>query len=215
MNGKFESIQWVRAILLTLLSLVAAISVALFIVINVSPFFITLPPHLLGLSPHELMADYVRVIKYIQLPGQELLRLKYLPIATSAIHHFRDVKNLILLNEVVMIITIPLLILGLRKQKRQNQLWRLILPFQMLFILLFFVGFVGLTNFDTLFIRFHYLFFNNMDWVFNPQTTPIILLMPESFFTLLFGLWLVITLLGLVIVWGWVKLMLRLFLNKA
>lgn len=215
MNGRFEFIQWGRAILLTLLSLVVAISIALFIVINISPFFITIPKQLLGLSAAELMADYGNVIKYIQLPTQRVFKLRYLPIDPSAVHHFKDVKRLILLNEAVMLASIPLLVCGLKKQKRQNQLWRLILPFQMLFILLLFSGFMGITNFNAFFIKFHYLFFSNMDWLFDPRTTPIILLMPEKFFTVLFGLWLGFTLIILLLIWGWIKLMLRIFFNKA
>ncbi|MRI04250.1 TIGR01906 family membrane protein [Lactobacillus reuteri] len=215
MNGKFEFIQWGRAILLTLLSLVVAISIALFIVVNISPFFITIPKHLLGLSASELIADYGSVIKYIQLPTQRVLELRYLPIASSAVHHFEDVRHLILLNEAVMVVSLPLLVFGLKKQKRQNQLWRLILPFQMLFILLLFSGFMGITNFDVLFIKFHYLFFSNMDWLFDPRTTPIILLMPENFFTVLFGLWLGFILIILLLIWGWIKLMLSIFFNKT
>lgn len=215
MNGKFEFIQWGRAILLTLLSLVVAISIALFIVVNISPFFITIPKHLLGLSASELIADYGSVIKYIQLPTQRVLELRYLPIAPSAVHHFEDVRHLILLNEAVMVGSLPLLVFGLKKQKRQNQLWRLILPFQMLFILLLFSGFMGITNFDVLFIKFHYLFFSNMDWLFDPRTTPIILLMPEKFFTVLFGLWLGFILIILLLIWGWIKLMLSIFFNKT
>lgn len=114
-----------------------------------------------------------------------------------------------------MLASIPLLVCGLKKQKRQNQLWRLILPFQMLFILLLFSGFMGITNFNAFFIKFHYLFFSNMDWLFDPRTTPIILLMPEKFFTVLFGLWLGFTLIILLLIWGWIKLMLRIFFNKA
>ncbi|MBB1095166.1 TIGR01906 family membrane protein [Limosilactobacillus agrestis] len=215
MNGKFEFVQWGRAILLTLLSLVVAISIALFVVINISPFFITIPKHLLGLSASELISDYWRVIKYIQLPTQQILKLRYLPIAPSALQHFKDVKHLILLNEAVMVFTIPMLVYEFKKQKRQNQLWRLILPFQVLFILLFFSGFIGVINFSEFFIKFHYLFFNNMDWLFEPQTTPIILLMPEKFFTVLFELWLGLTLIILLLIWGWLKLMLRIFFNKT
>lgn len=214
-NGKFELIQWGRAILLTLLSLVVATSIALFIVINISPFFVTIPKHLLGLSPSELMSDYERVIKYIQFPTQLVLELKYLPIASSALSHFKDVKHLILLNEVVMMFTVPLLVYGLKKQKRQNQLWRMILPFQMLFILLLFSGFMGITNFNVFFIKFHYLFFNNKDWLFDPRTTPIILLMPEKFFMVLFGLWIGCMLVILFLIWGWIKFTLRIFFNKA
>ncbi|MCD7124533.1 TIGR01906 family membrane protein [Limosilactobacillus caviae] len=215
MNGKYELVQWTRAILLILLSLITAVSIALFIVVNISPLFLTFPHNSMGVSPHKLRLDYLRVIKYLQLPWINTLKLNYLPIARSATHHFADVKQLIVANEVIIIGAVPLLIYGLKKQKRQNQLWRLLLPFQVLFILLVFSGFMGITNFDAYFIKFHHLFFNNMDWVFNPRTSPIILLMPESFFTLLFSLWLLITLSILLIIWGWIKWELRIFFSKT
>lgn len=63
------------------------------------------------------MADYGNVIKYIQLPTQRVFKLRYLPIDPSAVHHFKDVKRLILLNEAVMLASIPLLVCGLKKQK--------------------------------------------------------------------------------------------------
>ncbi|MBB1079832.1 TIGR01906 family membrane protein [Limosilactobacillus sp. STM2_1] len=215
MNGKYEVIEQGKAILLALLSLVIAISIAFFIVINMSPLFVTIPNHLLGLSRPALLADYSRIIAYLQLPGIQPLRLKYVPITGTAIDHFKDVKRLVLFNELLIVTIGPLLFYMFKLQKRQNQLWRLILPFQMLFILLVFGGFVGLTNFSSYFIEFHYLFFSNMDWVFNPAADPIIELMPESFFELLFSLWLVIALLIFLLIWGWVKLTLRAFFNKS
>lgn len=215
MNGKYEVIEQGKAILLTLLSLVASISIALFIVINISPLFVTVPNHLLGLSHQAILSDYSRIITYLQFPGNHLLELKYIPITGSAVNHFKDVKRLVLLNELLIFITGPSLVYLLKIQKRQNQLWRLILPFQMLFILLIFGGFVGLTNFNSYFIKFHYLVFSNMDWVFNPTTNPVIQLMPESFFELLFGLWFIIVLVILLLIWGWIKLTLRIFFNKS
>lgn len=214
MNGKYELIEAGRAILVTLLSLVVAISVALFMIINISPLLITRPGHLLGLSSHQLIVDYLQVIKYLQIPGITL-QLHYLPITASAISHFGDVKLWILINEAVMIMAGPLLIQMLRKQKRQNQLWRLILPFQMMFILLIFTTFMGITDFNRSFIKFHYLLFNNMDWVFNPHTNPIILLMPERFFELLFCLWMLTVLVILLLIWGWLKWTLRTFLRQS
>lgn len=215
MNGKYEVIEQGKAILLTLLSLVASISIALFIVINISPLFVTVPKHLLGLSHQTILSDYSRIITYLQFPGNHLLELKYIPITRSAVNHFKDVKRLILLNELLIFITGPSLVYLLKIQTRQNQLWRLILPFQMLFILLIFGGFVGLTNFNSCFIKFHYLVFSNMDWVFNPTTNPVIQLMPESFFELLFGLWFIIVLVILLLIWGWIKLTLSIFFNKS
>lgn len=214
MNGKYELLARVKAGAITILSLIVAISIALLIIINVSPLLITFPSQL-GLTNAAILKDYGRIIAYLQLPSIQQLQLASLPISPTALHHFRDVKRLFLLNEGIMLIATPLLIWELRRQKRQNQLWRLILPFQMMFILLVFGSFMAWTNFDSYFIQFHYLFFNNMDWVFEPQIDPIILLMPASFFNRLFVWWVIVAgcLLGLV--WVWLKWSLRVFFRKS
>lgn len=213
MNGKYELVEWIRAILLTIMCLIVTIGIALFIVVNLSQFFITFPTSLLKLGRANLLSDYRRVIYYLQLPCATL-RLQYLPITESALRHFEDVKRLVLVAEFIVILLAPTLVMLLIKQKRQNQLWRMILPFQVMFILLLFSGFMGMTNFDTYFIQAHYLLFNNMDWVFNPQDNPIILLMPQEFFELLFGLWIGISLILLLLILGWIKIELHLFLRK-
>ena len=53
----------------------------------------------------------------------------------------------------------------------------------------------GLTaiDFERTFISFHYLLFSDNKWIFNPQTDPIIMGMPPTFFLKLFSIWLAIT----------------------
>ncbi len=51
--------------------------------------------------------------------------------------------------------------------------------------------------FNTLFIKFHELFFNNDAWIFDPKKDPIILALPEEFFMVCFIVVFSILLLGL------------------
>lgn len=215
MNGNYNNlIESIRAVLTTIICFVAAVSIALFIVVNVSPLFITVSTRTLGCTAGQIYSDYRQIIMYLQLPWVTDLRLHYIPITTSAIHHFNDVRQLFLINELLMPVMALLALRELRREKRQAQLWRLNLPFQMLFILILFGGFILFTNFDRSFIRFHYLVFSNMDWVFDPKTNPVILLMPQSFFSLLFTLVIVISTSLCLAVWLWTKLELRAFLTK-
>lgn len=206
MNGKYYNQIWsIRAIVTVIVCLLFAVSVALFIVLNSSIVFIHLPQSQLKISKENLQSDYWQIIKYLQLPWIEQLRLTYLPITKHALIHFREVKSLILVDELVAIISglsLPILLL---KVKQQNQLWRLILPFKLMIVVLIVVGFMGMTDFTNAFIQFHHLVFNNMNWVFNPKNDPVILLMPEQFFEVLFILWCGIAgvIFGLFYVWTW------------
>lgn len=215
MNGKYNDLcEWGRAVFVTVVCFIAAISIALFIVVNISPLFITIPQKALGLSSGEINGDYWRIIAFLQLPWSQQLKLHDIPITCSAIRHFGDVRRLFLVNELLMVVASFLSLKGLTREKRQAQLWRLNLPFQMVIFVILFGGFMLVTNFDVSFIQFHYLLFSNMDWVFSPQSNPIILLMPQSFFALLFLLVVIIAFTIVFLIWLWIKLSLRAFLRQ-
>ena len=42
-------------------------------------------------------------------------------------------------------------------------------------------------NFDSFFITFHHLLFNNSNWLFDPATDPIIDVLSEGFFAACFA----------------------------
>lgn len=209
MNGKYYNQIWsIRAIVAVTVCLLFAVSIALFIVLNCSIMFIHLPQGQLKISKGNLRSDYWQIIKYLQLPWIEHLRLTYIPITKSALAHFQEVRHLILTNELVIVISGLLLPKSLLKIKRQNQLWRLILPFKLMIIMLIVVVFMGMTDFTSAFIQFHHLVFNNMNWIFNPKNDPVILLMPEQFFEVLFILWCGIAgiIFSLFYIWTWWQL---------
>ena len=45
----------------------------------------------------------------------------------------------------------------------------------------------ALANFDTFFITFHKIIFNNNNWLFDPTTDPIINILTEDFFAACFA----------------------------
>lgn len=193
----------VKAILTVVVVTITLASIAFFITVNFSPLFIHYPLYL-GLQQRNTLQLYQRLLLYLQVPG-----IKYQPsvlLKTSAtITHFGDVKGYFLLNELVMLLGMISSVWILRYKKRRGQLWELLAPLKWLMMVLLILFTMGMVNFPTLFIRGHYLLFNNMDWVINPTKNPIILLMPVHFFTHLFILWGVILLVFLIIFWSYVS----------
>jgi uncharacterized membrane protein len=45
----------------------------------------------------------------------------------------------------------------------------------------------AVTNFDSFFVIFHHILFNNSDWLFDPNTDPIINVLTEGFFASCFA----------------------------
>lgn len=190
----------VRAILTVIVVTITLASIALFIIINISPFFIHYPVRL-GIPQSKIRQLYQQLLLYLQVPGihYQYSALLRTPLTAA---HFRDVKGYFMFNEVVMVVGIRCSYQLLENRKRRGQLWELLAPLQWLMMLLLVVFVMGVVDFPTLFIKGHYLLFNNMDWVISPANDPVILLMPVEFFTHLFYLWGMVLLIFLIIFWA-------------
>jgi len=105
-----------------------------------------------------------------------------LPSSESAISHFAEVKTIFnviyILGAISLIFTVSMFILRHREGSymylRTCAISAAVLP---VFVTLF-----SIISFDTLFVLFHKLMFNNDDWIFNPATDPIIDMLPENYF---------------------------------
>ena len=202
MNGQL--IKNVRAIVTVVLCVLAVIGIALFVTVNLSTLFIHLPSRSqLNLSPVAIRADYRRLLLYLQQPWPAHLCLHNIPLSPQAASHFRDVRHLMLASELIGLGSLVSAVWLLRKQKRQGQLWRVLLPLKWLVYLFVMVVWIPIINFSTNFICFHQLVFNNYNWVFVPDRDPIIILMPEQFFWQLFIAFVVIILVLLGLLWIW------------
>lgn len=105
-----------------------------------------------------------------------------LPSSASAISHFAEVKTIFniiyIAGAVSFIAAVTMFIFRHREGSfvylRTCAICAAVLPV--------FVSLFSLISFDTLFVLFHKLMFNNDDWIFDPATDPIIDMLPESFF---------------------------------
>ncbi len=217
MSGQLN--KQLRAIVTVILCVLTAIGVALFITVNLSPLFIHVSAAApLCLTRGQVQTDYWRLLAYLELPWVRHLQLQSIPITAQALIHFRDVRHLLLIGELVSGVSLVITIWLVHKQKRQGQLWRLLLPLKWSLYLIVMLAWLPLINFSADFVAMHRVLFTNHDWLFSPQRDPIILLMPEQFFWRLFMIWLVVALLLIGTLWGWLMFELglpKLRTNKA
>lgn len=217
MNGslKIQIIDAVRTILVLLLLVTAVAGLALFLTLLISPLLLRVPDHFLHLSKALVLRDYGHLLLYLILPWhQSPLTLAGIPMTDNAVAHFSDVRHLIIMTLWMTIVALIGAGLALRYEKRTWQLWKLSGPLKSLLALLIIVGLLAIADFDDFFIRFHYLAFSNMNWVFSATDNPIINLFPDTFFATLFGIWWLFTILFLALIQWCINRYLRRLIRK-
>lgn len=137
------------------------------------------------LSVMRVMHNYNQLLWYLIWPFKNKLKMDDLPTSADAAEHFADCKRLFLIAIVVFIVCIVMAIWSKRKKSsllELNRTWALIFLILPIAVLPF-----ALTNFDSFFIAFHHIFFSNSNWLFNPDTDPIIDVLTEGFFAACFA----------------------------
>jgi len=135
-----------------------------------------------GFSKEEIIKNYNYVINYLLTPKIQEFNLPSIPYSTVGQIHFKDVKNIFVSIDILLIISLVISTVGLWlsiKLKdfhflKQTATTLLVLPLTLM------VAFV--INFDKSFIIFHKIFFRNGNWQFDPEFDPIINILPQEFF---------------------------------
>lgn len=139
-------------------------------------------PENTGYSEEEIRENYDTLIDYNSVFYREELEFPTLTMSEEGRIHFVEVKRIFVFIQAVLL---PLSLLGsilgilsLKKQKpaylRLTSVLTLALPV--------ILGALIAMNWDQFFVLFHKLFFNNDYWIFDADTDPIILLLPDGFF---------------------------------
>ncbi|WP_246852585.1 TIGR01906 family membrane protein, partial [Acinetobacter baumannii] len=109
------------------------------------------------------------------------LQMSDFPVSESGAFHFYEVKRLFQLNYLVLFMTVVPSVIILYKGIKEKNLWLFIKPFTYLLLCLTTLVVFMSVAFDTFFVKFHGIFFNNDAWIFDPTTDPIIMALPQDY----------------------------------
>lgn len=142
-----------------------------------------------GLKEEVIRQAYDEVLDYCT-GKTDTFSAGLLPFSDSGASHFADVRNLFLLDLRVLALSLIALVLLLLFAR-----WRRLRPRRLLgrgpgfwgaaglggaFLI---IGGLAALDFDRAFVVFHALFFPGKDnWIFDWQTDPVILILPQDFF---------------------------------
>lgn len=139
-------------------------------------------PEKTGYPEEEIRENYDSLIDYNSVFYQGSLEFPTLTMSEEGRIHFVEVKRIFVFIQAVLLpLSLIGSILGILNQKKQKPVY-LRLTSVLTLALPAVLGALIAMNWDQFFILFHKLFFNNDYWIFDADTDPIILLLPDGFF---------------------------------
>lgn len=216
MNGKLinKTIDSIGAIITVICGMLTSLGVSFFSVLIFSGFFLNFTNEV-HISNKHILVDYYRLLEYLCSYSSGHLHFRFLPMSRTASEHFAEVRVLVHYGMVITIIAFGLFLVLFRAKKKRNQLWELIPLYQELMLMLIvFISLIAI-SFQDSFLWFHYHFFDDNYWIFNPKTDPIILVLNDNFFLKYFICW---TITMLLIFWGinvYTKYLIKLFIRTG
>ncbi len=132
-----------------------------------------------GYSRDVILENYNAVMDYLSPFNTEEFHLPSMAYSPTGAVHFEECKvifNAIYLWGAIGFVFVALLLLFYRDRftRRLAGILTLCLPLV--------AGGAMAVDFDTTFVIFHKLLFNNMNWIFDPRFDPIITVLPQEFF---------------------------------
>lgn len=135
-----------------------------------------------GMSRKEIEANYKAMIDYNNLGGPDTLVFPTLTMSEGGRIHFEDVRRVFYAMEYAAIITGIISLAGiLLMQKKKYISYRFWIGLLTL-ALPAAAGCYAALAWDSLFVTFHKLLFNNDYWLFDPATDPVINILPDGYF---------------------------------
>lgn len=175
--------NWVMA----LIYMMIIISVAVMVTLNFRPLYYWDIDNLnisdtTGMSKEEIKANYDELIDYNVLPQKADLKFPTLAMSESGRIHFVEVKRIFVAFECIGIAALVLGIAGTIWKRRKKEYGFLKIAGIITLVIPAVLGGFVAANWDKAFVTFHHIFFNNDYWIFNPDTDPIITILPDTFF---------------------------------
>ena len=135
-----------------------------------------------GLSEEEILSNYDALIDYNSIFYQGALHFPTLPMSKEGEIHFQEVKQIFDAIQILLIVTsLTFLPLAARAIRMKSCTFLLLIP-GITGIVAAAVLAGALIDWEGFFVAFHQLAFQNDYWLFDPETDPIINLLPDLYF---------------------------------
>lgn len=185
-NSKHKSFK-IMNILIGIVFTLFFISISVIIIINARPLYYNNIDRfelekISGLDKETIIENYDTLIDYCSPFYQGELRFPSLASSESGTSHFAETKVIFVSFYYIAAITGVLLLIIILHKKKQHDTSYLRTSAITIIVLPSIVGIATALNFEKTFLLFHKLAFRNNDWMFDPDTDPIINLLPEEFF---------------------------------
>ncbi len=136
-----------------------------------------------GYSEEIIRDNYDALIDYNLLwKGADELEFPDFPMSDEAAIHFKEVKRIFVALQILCPVTGVILLIFLCRKLAARDYGSLTLISILTFAVPIVLGVYAALNWETFFVQFHELFFQNDYWLFNPITDPVILILPDAFF---------------------------------
>ena len=135
------------------------------------------------MSEEEIKENYDTLISYNSVFYQGELDFPTLPMSREGRIHFQEVKQIFDCIQILLIISLLLFFPGATYSIVEKKKWAFLNLIPCITgIVLLFIIFQALMDWDGFFTTFHHLLFQNDYWLFDPATDPVINLLPDEFF---------------------------------
>mgnify|MGYP002746383376 CR=1 FL=1 len=183
MKKLFSPLNLVLALALTLFIIAAAVVVTL----NFRPLYyldvdLLNIPASSGLPKDEILANYNVLIDYNSLFGPQTLEFPTLAMSETGRIHFEEVKNVFVFFELLALVSGLLSAAGIVYRHFRKNPGYLLLTGILTVALPVVLGILIALNWQTVFVLFHRIVFNNDYWIFDAATDPVITILPDAFF---------------------------------
>ncbi|HKL99761.1 MAG TPA: TIGR01906 family membrane protein [Mobilitalea sp.] len=135
-----------------------------------------------GFPRAEILDNYNALIDYCSPFFQGDLNFPTFGASQSGLQHFKEVKDIFTYFYIIAAITLVAAIIIIVYKVRRRSINYLPVAAITAIVIPAITGLLLMINFDKAFIVFHKLFFKNDYWIFDPDTDPVIQILPDTFF---------------------------------
>jgi len=139
-------------------------------------------PETSGYTREEIIANYNALIDYSSPFYRGSLSFPTLEASPSGIQHFKEVKNIFTFFYVLGAVSLIAAVFIVVYKSRKKDISYLAVSALEACLLPAVIALFLAIDFDTAFVIFHKIFFNNDYWIFDPVTDPVINILPATFF---------------------------------